>query len=197
MDTTLLADTCAAQPDSIASLRVAVETSNWDIASVVITFIFALANLILAYSVFKLNQASDEKKAISERRITMLKTLILDAKMESFFKTMDEIKKIADELLTIKDSDTKKKEEINNRLRECFYEFKLSFVDLLMAINYNTLYKPIMDSTVKLQDELTNAIFDEGIRLSHRPKYEEKILTPMGDMQINIIKILYNYDGNE
>ena len=197
MDTTILADTFAVQSDSIASLRVAIETSNWDIASVVITSIFAVANLILAFSVFKLNQASDEKKAISERKITMLKTLILDAKMESFFRMMDDIKMIADELLTIKDTDTQKKEEINNKLRECFYEFKISFVDLLMAINYNTLYKPIMDSTVKLQDELTNAIFDDGIRLSHRPKFEEKILTPMGDMQTTIIKILYNYDGVE
>ena len=94
------------------------------------------------------------------------------------------------------DNDLEKKQEINDSLRAHFYELTVDFIDLLMAIDYKNLYEPIRDKSQNLQDELTKAIFDEGIRLSHRPKFEERILTPMSKMQTDIIKILYGYDGN-
>ena len=164
-------------------------------ASVIITAVFAIANLILAISVFRLDRASSEKKAEAERRLTMFKTLVLDAKMNSFHESIKSMREILD-TLPKSDNDIEKKQEINDALRAHFYELTVDFIDLLMAIDYKNLYEPIRDKSQNLQDELTKAIFDEGIRLSHRPKYEERILTPMSKMQTDIIKILYGYDGN-
>ena len=195
MDTIFIADTCISQVNSIAPIPVTVETGGWEMASVIITAVFAIANLILAISVFRLDRASSEKKAEAERRLTMFKTLVLDAKMNSFHESIKSMREILD-TLPKSDNDIEKKQEINDALRAHFYELTVDFIDLLMAIVYKNLYEPIRDKSQNLQDELTKAIFDEGIRLSHRPKFEERILTPMSKMQTDIIKILYGYDGN-
>lgn len=195
MDTIFIADTCISQVNSIAPIPVTVETGGWEMASVIITAVFAIANLILAISVFRLDRASSEKKAEAERRLTMFKTLVLDAKMNSFHESIKSMREILD-TLPKSDHDIEKKQEINDALRAHFYELTVDFIDLLMAIDYKNLYEPIRDKSQNLQDELTKAIFDEGIRLSHRPKFEERILTPMSKMQTDIIKILYGYDGN-
>ncbi len=195
MDTIFVADTCISQVNSTTPICVAVETGGWEIASVIITAVFAIANLILAISVFRIDRASNEKKAETERRLTMFKTLVLDAKMNSFHKSIKSMREILD-ALPKSDNDLEKKQEINDSLRAHFYELTVDFIDLLMAIDYKNLYEPIRDKSQNLQDELTKAIFDEGIRLSHRPKFEERILTPMSKMQTDIIKILYGYDGN-
>lgn len=195
MDTIFIADTCISQVNSIAPIPVTVETGGWEMASVIITAVFAIANLILAISVFRLDRASSEKKAEAERRLTMFKTLVLDAKMNSFHESIKSMREILD-TLPKSDNDIEKKQEINDALRAHFYELTVDFIDLLMAIDYKNLYEPIRDKSQNLQDELTKAIFDEGIRLSHRPKFEERILTPMSMMQTDIIKILYGYDGN-
>lgn len=195
MDTIFIADTCISQVNSIAPIPVTVETGGWEMASVIITAVFAIANLILAISVFRLDRASSEKNAEAERRLTMFKTLVLDAKMNTFHEAIKTMRKIVDEIPSMEES-VEKKTELNEQLRKCFYELTVDFIDLFMAIDYKNLYEPIRDKKQDLQDELTNALFDEGIRLSHRPKYEERILAPMSKMQTEIIKILYNYDGN-
>lgn len=195
MDTIFISDTCISQVNSITPIPVTVETGGWEMASVIITAVFAIANLILAISVFRLDRASSEKKAEAERRLTMFKTLVLDAKMNSFHESIKSMREILD-TLPKSDNDIEKKQEINDALRAHFYELTVDFIDLLMAIDYKNLYEPIRDKSQNLQDELTKAIFDEGIRLSHRPKFEERILTPMSKMQTDIIKILYGYDGN-
>ena len=195
MDTIFVADTCISQVNNMAPIPVSVETGGWEIASVIITAVFAIANLILAVSVFRLDRASNEKKAEAERRLTMFKTLVLDAKMNSFHESIKSMREILDALPKL-DNDIKEKQKINDALRTHFYELTVDFVDLLMAIDYKNLYEPIRDKSQNLQDELTKAIFDEGIRLSHRPKFEERILTPLSKMQTDIIKILYGYDGN-
>lgn len=176
-------------------IPVVVETGGWEMASVIITAAFAIANLILAISVFRFDRAASEKKAEAERRLTMFKTLVLDAKMNTFHEAIKEMRNIVDDIPGMEES-VEKKTELNEQLRKCFYELTVDFIDLLMAIDYNNLYEPIRNKKQDLQDELTNALFDEGIRLSHRPKFEERILTPMSKMQAEIIKILYNYDGN-
>ena len=188
-------DTCLNQAGNIEPIEVAIETGGWEIASVVITAIFALANLILAISVFRLDRASNERKAEAGRRLTMFKTLVLDAKMNSFHESIKSMRNTLDSLPKF-DDDIEKKQEINGALRAQFYELTIDFIDLLMAIDYKNLYEPIRDKSQDLQDELTKAIFDEGIRLSHRPKFEERILSPVSKMQTDIIKILYSYDGN-
>lgn len=195
MDTTLFADACINQVNSMAPISVSVKTGGWEIASVIITAVFAIANLILAISVFRIDRASNEKKAEAERKLTMFKTLVLDAKMNSFHESIRSMREILD-ALSKSDDDLGKKQEINDALRAHFYDLTVNFIDLLMAIDYKNLYEPIRDKSQNLQDELTKAIFDEGIRLSHRPKFEERILTPMSKMQTGIIKILYSYDGN-
>lgn len=195
MDTIFVADTCLNQVRDLEPLQVAVETGGWEMGSVIITAFFAIANLILAISVFRLEKASNEKNAEAERRLTMFKTLVLDSKMNTFHEAIKKMRIIVDDVPGMEES-VEQKKELNEKLRKCFYELTVDFVDLLMAIDYKNLYEPIRDIKQGLQDDLTDAIFDEGIRLSHRPKYEERILAPMSKMQTDIIKILYNYDGN-
>ena len=42
---------------------------------------------------------------------------------------------------------------------------------------------------------MTNNIFDEGINLSHAPKFEELIINEITNTKTHIIKLLFEYSG--
>jgi len=57
------------------------------------------------------------------------------------------------------------------------------------------LYNKILLKVDDLIDSLTNTIFDEGINLSHQPKYEELISKKIKESKTDILKILFSYTG--
>lgn len=153
----------------------------------------ALANIILVIYIFTKNNKKDESKDERNRKINLLKTLILDYKMEIFYSFFHQIKEESKMLLTKELSD-EEKTQINGKINDLGIEFRQDFTDIFIAIDV-VLYQRILSKSDKLIDNLTENIFDEGVNLSHQPKFNELIIKPINESKTDIIKILFSYSG--
>jgi hypothetical protein len=65
---------------------------------------------------------------------------------------------------------------------------------MFLAIDEN-LYQMILLKIDELIDSLTNAIFDEGINLAFKPKYDEEVSKRIRESKTAIIGVLFSYNG--
>ena len=87
------------------------------------------------------------------------------------------------------------KQQINDQIiSNIGTKFRVEFVDCLNAIN-PSLYESIMAEYDTLVDSITNHIFDEGINLSHKPKFDELITSNIFKAKTEMLKLLFGYDG--
>ncbi len=61
------------------------------------------------------------------------------------------------------------KVEVNEKIQDLNKNFRLRFVDSLLAVD-SVIYNNLIVISDKLIDDFTESIFDPGINLSHEPK---------------------------
>jgi len=167
-------------------------TSLLDTISKISSIVIAIFSLFFTFYIFWYqNKKVNENNADSRKRDS-LKTIILEHNLTwlfSFFDTIQfETKIINTRVLT-----DNEKETLNEKLQDELKNIRLKFTDLLLAVD-KTLYNSVKDSLDDLIDELTVSMFDEGINLTHMPKFEEKITSAISKYKTNIIRDLYNYN---
>lgn len=167
-------------------------SSVLSIACEVATVVIAVVNVILLVRTSNKSKKADIAKNEQNRRLELFKTLVLDQNMEVFYKFYDDFTDESERLLTADTLESKK--EIDQKLQEQTRYFRQRFTNILSAID-EQLYKDILNTTDSLMDPITEAIFDQGINLAHKPKFEEKISKVISDNQVKMIKILYHYKG--
>jgi hypothetical protein len=165
-----------------------------DIAFKSATICIALFNVYFATKVFKLKNQKDDSEKERDRKIQLLKTLVLDHNLKYFYSDFEEIENKLVELRT-PNLDDKMKSAIDTNVAELFIRLRRRFYDSLLAID-NSLYDIIVDFSDDLQAHISNTIFDQGINLSHGPKYEELIKEKIISTKTEIIKELFNYRGD-
>lgn len=157
------------------------------------TLIIAAVNVGLIIYVFVKNNKKEEAKVEKKRKISLLKTLVLNYNLDKlyhFFETVcEKTNLLRDVHLTDED-----KVKINEDLVDQTTIFRQNFIDLFIAID-KTLYDEILTKADALVDGLTDQIFNEGINLSHPPKFEEVISKEIRKTKADIIKILFSYSG--
>ncbi|GET34641.1 hypothetical protein PbJCM13498_35040 [Prolixibacter bellariivorans] len=157
------------------------------------TVIIALANLLLVIYIFSKNNTKDKNTNEKNRKINLLKTLVLDyniSKFYSFFTDVSEKTK----LVNVRGLSMEDRAKINDEINDLATDFRQSFIDLFIAID-NKLYDDILKKTDLLIDGLTNTIFDEGINLAHKPKFEESITKEIRLSKTEIIRTMFSYSG--
>lgn len=127
------------------------------------------------------------------RKLSLLKILILDYNMQHLYQFFEDLK-IESKKLTVNNLDNVAKKEINEKMLSYGNELRQKFIDPFLAIDSN-LYNNILHSVDELQDSMTNTIFDEGINLSHAPKFNELITSEITKTKTQIIKLLFEYSG--
>ena len=127
------------------------------------------------------------------RKLSLLKILILDYNMQHLYQFFEDLK-IESKKLTVNNLDDVAKKEINEKMLSYGNELRQKFIDPFLAIDSN-LYNNILHSVDELQDSMTNTIFDEGINLSHAPKFNELITSEITKTKTQIIKLLFEYSG--
>ncbi len=157
------------------------------------TVVIAVANLFLVLYIFFKNNEKDKNLNEKNRRINLLKTLILDYNMKKFYDFFDNVI-LKTTQLNENNIDITKKREINDEINDLASNFRQSFIDLFLAID-KVLYEKILAQTDSLIDGLTNCIFDEGVNLQHKPKFEELITKEIRQSKTEIIKIMFLYSG--
>lgn len=162
--------------------------------------IIAIANLFLAgyvliYQIRKDKKTDNETARLNEQNIKLqwFKELIVKPNMDiiaTFYSNLHTIKgKINSNDLTIEE-----KEDINNFVKAELAKLRKSFVDVLQLVD-----KRFADQLLKNLDELvdgiTNAIFNDELKLKVSSVYEKNIGSKISYSKNNLISQLYNYKG--
>lgn len=193
-------DNIFALTDSIHVIKQTIEVSSplqnisildtiYKIATVCIAFI----NVCLVIYIFVRNNNKDNKNSEKNRKMSLLKTLILDYNMKYLYLFFEDLRKETNKL-TVANLSNDAKREINEKLLLYGNELRQKFIDPFLAIDLK-LYDNILHSIDILLDNMTNSIFDEGINLSHAPKFEELIINKITNTKTHIIKLLFEYSG--
>lgn len=168
-------------------------STTFDNCCKIATIIIAIINVLFILYIFLENTKKDNNNNEKNRKINLLKTLILDYNMKYLYDFFDNIKKEADKLKE-NDLNNDNKNEINNQLLSYGKELRQKFTDPFLAVDPQ-LYNNIIASIDELLDNMTNNIFDEGINLTHTPKFDELITNKITKTKTKIINILFNYSG--
>lgn len=95
-------------------------------------------------------------------------------------------------LLNTEIGEEKRKEQANGKLEELFIQLNLEFITTLRAVDIK-LSDEILSISDTLQSKLSENIFDNGVNLHVRDKYDELIQTPISNAEIEILKKLYEF----
>lgn len=164
-----------------------------DIAFKTATILIALFNVFFAVKIFNIKNKKDDSHKESDRKMQLLKTLVLDHNLKNFYSTFDEIEKEVIKLKTPQLTDIEK-EVIDSNIGDLFIKLRRKFYDSLLGIE-TTLYDNIESQCDSLQGHFSETIFDQGINLSHTPKYDEAINEKLINTKTEIIKQLFSYRG--
>jgi hypothetical protein len=165
-----------------------------DIAFKLAAICIALFNVIFAINIFRIKNKKDDSEKEKDIKIQLLKTLVLDHNLKYFYSVFDEIES---ELLKLKapNLNDNQKSKIDSDIADLFIKLRRRFFDSLLAID-DDLYDVVIDFSDELQGHLTNSIFDQGVNLSHAPKFDELIKEKIIKTKTEIIRKLFNYRGD-
>ena len=155
--------------------------------------IIAIANVVLIFFIFRHNNKKDDSDKEKSRKLHLLKTLVLDYNMSKFYSFYQDINEEVKTLL-INNLSIKEKSRINENIQEKAVELRQNFIDVFLAID-NNLYQTLLSKIDELIDSLTITIFDEGINLAHRPKFDKEISNRIRESKTAIIGVLFSYTG--
>lgn len=192
-DTLIIKDTIDAICCTLGCKGVLPEKSLLDNICSVASIIIAIANVVLIIYIFRHNNKKDDSDKEKTRRQHLLKTLVLDYNMSKFYSFYQEIHKETNALLA-NNLSNEDKSRINENIKENAVELRQNFIDMFLAIDDN-LYKMLLSKIDELIDSLTNTIFDEGINLAFKPKYDEEVSKRIRESKTAIIGVLFSYTG--
>ena len=170
-------------------------TSSLDETYKIAMICIACFNLIFAIYIFIVKNKKDHNTNEKNRKINLLKTLILDNNLKFLYQYFEEIDNDTIKL-KVADLTIEQRKVINDSILEKGKLFRFKFIDSLNAID-NVMYKGFISNVDKLQDSITESIFDAGINLSHKPMFEEKITKTIVETKTILIKLIFNYNGEK
>lgn len=168
------------------------DTDYLDNFSKISSIVIAFLGLLFTYYIFKSNNSKEEIRNDKSRQYDSLKTIILEHNLKHFFSFYEEIMSTVLPLSKKELSDISKS-RLNDKMVDALKYLRLNFTDLLLAVD-KELYDEIMKNTDKLIDDLTEAMFDEGINLTHNPRFESEIISKLSTSKTKNVRILYTFN---
>jgi hypothetical protein len=159
----------------------------------VATIVIALVNIALVFYIFFRNNKKEIILQESTRKINLLKTLVLDYNMSKFYEYFKNLI-IETQEFNRNNTTVEQKKASNDNIVDLTACFRRDFIVLFIAID-KSLYDKILIEIDSLIDSLTETLFDEGINLSHKPKFDELIVRRLNDSKIKILNVLFSYSG--
>lgn len=164
-----------------------------DIAFKSATIIIAGTNLFFAYRFFYFKNKKDDLDKEKDRKINWLKTLILDHSLKDYYSFFDDLEIELNKLKSVNLTNLEK-QVIDEKNAELFVSVRRKFIDILLIAD-NQIYSDTQNLFDKLQEELTETIFNQGINLNHQPKFDDEILRRLSATKTDVIKKIFNYRG--
>lgn len=157
--------------------------------------LIAIANIILLIYTFCQNRRQEDNNSEKSRRIKLFETLVLDYNMKNLYSFFEEISQITKKLAE-KSITEEEKQNIDKDIQDACGQMRQQFIDLLLAINKETLYDSILECADNLQGKLSEIIYDGGYNLCNKPKFDELITANISKTRTEMIKILFSYKGD-
>tara|TARA_B100000787_G_scaffold80854_1_gene59710 strand:- start:214 stop:732 length:519 start_codon:yes stop_codon:yes gene_type:complete len=167
------------------------ETSILELFGQISNIAIAILSFLFAIYIFYFRNRKDDKKEEKNRKNDRIQTIIFEHNLGKlfifFYNLSSKTKELKTEDISIND-----KSRINDEIIDELNDLRLKFTDLLLAVDVK-LYDDIKSLLDELVDCLTESIFNEGVNLSYKPKFEELIEKPISTYKTDIIKVLYEY----
>lgn len=162
--------------------------------AIIATLLIAITNLILTIIIFRIKDKKEDAESDRKLKLEWFNKLILDYNLTYFHNFFENISKEL-ELLKTSELDDSAKGKILDSIKDHQKDFRIHFVDSLLAVD-KTLYDKILSISDTLIDDFTNAAFNPGIKLSHPPKFDEEITVKLTSSKTKMIQELFKFDGN-
>ena len=179
----------------MTSLLCAGQYNQWiSTITAVATSVIALVNIGLTIYIYTQNRKDSSIIENCKRRFELMQILILNHNMNKLYDFYDEI--TAECLRLQNTSEDQGKKDINSVLLEKAKRFRHNFISLFNVIDPQ-LYKSLLSIIDNLVDNITNAIFDDGINLKHAPKYDEVISQRISKNRVDFLSTIYGMEQLE
>lgn len=164
----------------------------------------AIAAFNIVY-VIKLNKAQNQDKETqrqSERRMDLLKTIVLIPNLKKMYRFLDklwtELEKLKLESEADKNADKEKavKQEIEPKIQALFASFRSDFIIVLNA-TAPALGKKVEQISDTMRDTLLSNMADPGINLWVTKYFNDKIKSVYEKGKMDMVNALFNYNGEE
>ena len=114
--------------------------------------------------------------ARKQRKFELMQTLIINNRLHLLYEFYDAVSNECQKLSSKTDQSTKV--AVNNANKELLKKFRHDFVMPFNVIDHD-LFVALKKTADDLVDGITEAIFDDGINLDHKPKFNEVISEPL------------------
>lgn len=173
----------------VVSNATATSTAEWILN--IATLVIAIGGLILSGYVFFQERKFSEVQNDSNRRLELLKTLILDHNMEPFYEIFSKLTSSTDRLKDESDTENHR-EEVESEVQNLLRNLNEQVLMLFHAID-QVLYDNLLSESDKCRDILVENIGDETLQFNLPDQYLENILSHINRAKHRMIKIIFDY----
>lgn len=169
--------------------------SSWlDVVYQIAMIIVGIVNLCFAFYIFFYQDRKEKLHIRLQDRKYMLENFILKFKLECFYDSFKQLLMESSSLIdeTNKNNLENTKKDVESKYQEIFSNLRIYFIESLSAID-NNLYMSILSDADALQGKLSEALFDDGVNLNKKAKYDELIQKPIFAYQGKMLKTLCDF----
>lgn len=168
--------------------NISLANNTLDMVLAIAMAIIALVNIGLTIYIFVAGRNDTSKTELMSRKFELLQTLVLSSNINRLYGFYQNITQYCEPLIQHNDQKTKKK--VNEDILSEQASFRRDFITLISVIDQN-LSKELKELTDSLIDGITESIFDDGVNLKHKPKFEELISQKISNNRVDFLSKLY------
>lgn len=161
-----------------------------DYAYKIAMVVIAIFSACFAVYIYNSNSRKSSKDKDADRKIALLKSLILDYNLKFLYDSFADLEK---DLSKLKEKGCDKS-AVEKSIQTDFRKLNERFVNFLEAID-GTLYHSMLDACDQCRDKIVSNIGDDGVNLWVDEKYKDLIMKPLDDTKKKMLSQLFNYRG--
>lgn len=202
----LLQALSAADTTSVAGTAEVAASSSFggfvDIAYKLSMVAIAAFNIFYVIRLNKTQSQDKENQRKSERRMDLLKTIVLIPNLKKMYKFLDKLwvelekLKLENEAEKTTDRENAVKLEIEPTVQALFATFRSDFIIVLNA-TAPSLGKKVEKISDTMRDTILSNMADEGVNLWVTKYFNDKIKSVFENGKMDMVNVLFNYNGEE
>lgn len=170
------------------------DMADWSQVFIALVNLF-LAGYLIFYQINKDKKTDNDTAKLNEQNIKLqwFKELVVQPNMIGIIEFYSSLNTI-DSKINSNDLTDNEKQDINEFVKLELSKLRKSFVDVLFLVD-KVFAEQLMKNLDELVDGITNAIFNDELKLKNAVVYEKNIGSKISISKNKVIAQLYNYKG--